>query len=108
MKSRGIVALLGLLVVAGTLVAYVAADRAEDRPQASPQGRPSPGSGEATAPDCGADVPQDGSSSERPPEQAARSETERASNEAKPVGPSADDPLAGMAPCEGNEKPDDE
>jgi hypothetical protein len=101
MKSRGIVALLGLLVVAGTLVAYVAADRAEDRPQPSPQGQASPGSGEAAEPDCGADVAQDGSSSETPPQQGATSETERASNEAKPAGPSADDPLGGgMAPCD--------
>ncbi|MGH9162210.1 MAG: hypothetical protein ACRD2X_19765 [Vicinamibacteraceae bacterium] len=99
MKFRGILALLGLLVVAGALVAYVAPDRAEDRPQA-PQGQASPRSGEATEPDCGAEAAQDGSSSEPPPQQGAKSETERASNEAKPAGPSADDPLGGMAPCD--------
>jgi hypothetical protein len=99
MKSKGILALLGLLVVAGTLVAYVAADRAEDRPQA-PQGQASPASGEAAEPDCGAEAAQAGSSSKPPPRQDATSKTQRASNDAKPAGPSADDPLGGIAPCD--------
>jgi hypothetical protein len=109
MKARGIVTLLGLLLVAGGLAAYVAADRAPDAPPAeAAQGQASPGSGEATEPDCGADVAQEDGSSSGLQQQGAKSETERASKEAKPDGPSADDPLGGMAPCAGDERPDDE